>query len=244
MHRGNSLRNHPLYEAAKHGADYGAAQEIINDLMNADTLFRIETDIGKNKPRIVVPSLTRYDPQNVLPIVFAQSLGVEFGLDVETEIFEVEGKARTCKDGFYRLTKQPAFTANNIPFGQTYIVADDVCTLGGTIANLAQFIQHSGGKVLSITTLADGTASKTAKQRRTAEDFLLNISRNHMVGMEEHFGDEFEKFLHEQTGLKYGMLTDREAEFLLWHKDDQELVKRQILQGKDAPVAQTRTKRR
>ena len=108
------------------------------------------------------------------------------------------------------------------------MVVDDVCTMGGTLANLVQYIETSGGKVISLSVLADGDSTPEAKKARHAKDFLLNPSQETKMQLVEKYGREFEQDLYKKTGLKYDTITDREALFLL-HQDTDE-VREFILQ--------------
>ena len=210
-----SLKSHPLYMAAKHEGNHAAAQQIIRDLISLEALQNIKQDLKGRKPKIVVPSLTEFDPNNVIPLAFAHRLAVELDLEIFEDIYELESAGRTGKDGIYRLFAQPRFRASNLPAGEDFMVVDDVCTLGGTIANLVQFIENNGSRVIAISALADGDSSPEAKMRRSNQDFLLNIQKSDIDRIREIYGDDLEKSLKKLAGITYETLTSREASFLI-----------------------------
>ena len=238
----NSLKHHPLYEAAKRSGDHNAAQQVVSDLLSDSSLMNIEKDLMGRKPLIIVPSLTRYDPNNVIPITFAHILGKELGLDVCDYIYELKGQGRTGQGGIYRLFRQPKFKADHLPAGADFLVADDVCTLGGTLANLVQYIENNEARTIGVTALADGDASPQAKQRRRNTDFLLNATREETIKVAKHYGDEIEQDLKRYAGIDYESLTSREASFLL-NATTPELVRAEILQLENAS-GQPQSKRR
>ena len=210
----NSMKYHPDYPAAKKQGDFHAGQEVVKSLLSDEALFKLEDDLRGKKPLIIVPSLTEYDSKNVIPSVFANVLAMELGLDVCDYIYERKGQGRTGQGALYRLIRQPVFRSDTLPVGQDFLVADDVCTLGGTLANLVQFIEKNGANVIASTILADGDSSPQAKQRRQTRDFQLNASVAEGKKVAKLYGNTIEQSLRKYAGISYESLTSREAFFL------------------------------
>lgn len=232
--RSKTLKHHPLYEMAKHHGDYIAAQTLVEDLLSDDALLRIMQQVGKNKPLLVAPSLTAEDPKNVIPFAFAHNISYQLGLQVDRNIFQKDSAHRTGRSGFYRLANEPEFEGNVIE-GQTYVLVDDVTTLGGTMASLCNYIENNGGRVLCLTTLADNNMkAKIANGGHlgTPTDFSLKIQDKTLEELGEKHGPRLNKIWKEHTGHGIECLTDREAAFLRFH-DRPADIQKAIMAEKD-----------
>ena len=84
-----TLKHHPQYWPAKKYGDYIAAQNVVDDLINEDSLLALCSKIPEgSRPLIVAPSLTASDPTNVIPIWFAYNLAYHLDLQVCRNIFQ------------------------------------------------------------------------------------------------------------------------------------------------------------
>lgn len=94
-----------------------------------------------------------------------------------------------------------------VPDGR-YVIVNDVMTLGGTIADLASYIQTNGGNVIGVVTLVDASRSGS----------LLCKARI-LREIEKRFGDE----VRQQFGIEPNALTAEEAGYLIGFRSAEEI---------------------
>jgi len=211
--RSETLKHHPLYWDAKKRGDYIAAQEIVDDLLCNDALFRIADKIGDTDPLIVAPSLTKDDPHNVIPTSFAHSIAYELNVQVCRDIYQYDKAHRTGRGGFYRLAISPEFYGQVIE-GQDYIIVDDVATMGGTLAGLRSFIESNGGNVVCMSVLADSNMKSRVGEVSLTKDFNLNATADEIKMVEHKHGKRLDQFLRRHNGYGLDSLTAREIDFV------------------------------
>lgn len=102
-----------------------------------------------------------------------------------------------------RLIVRPRF-AGMVERGKRYVVVDDVCVMGSTLAELADHIQHSGGEVVGSVLLVNASrlGSLAPALRRVSE-------------IERRFGDA----VREIFDIDPAGLTASEAGYLLNFRD-------------------------
>lgn len=211
--RAKTLKRHPNYEAAKRYGDYYAAQDLVEDLLSDEAFIKLIDLVGTRKPLIVVPSLTKDDPKNVIPIWFARNVAYELGLEVSQDIFQDDRAHRTNRGGFYRLANQTTFHGT-VYEGQTYLIADDVLTMGGTAASLRNFIEANGGKVIGFCILADSDPVRKRTRDLGPQMYDLRASQDVVEGLRKKHGRELEQFLKRNCGICFNSLTRQEADFI------------------------------
>lgn len=200
------LPDHPKYWPAKKRRNTSAALVVCEAVAREETLEQIwDIGFGNPSPIIAVPALTLNETQNVLAIGYAKWLADEMGWEVARETFQAKTVSRDFNiDGWFRLVNQPAFYGK-IEEGRRYIVADDVCTMGGTIAELRGYIESQGGCVICATTLAtrDGNNVKISLAAETLRE--LNGALNGQLA----------KVVRTELGYDISCLTEAEGQFLL-----------------------------
>jgi hypothetical protein len=202
------------YAKAKREFDQGAAAEIVAALINPKMVDRlIDELIRVNKPPIIVVPHPEYDPDeptdptkkitNALPFALGGYLARELGCDFDNEIIEVARPGRTTLTKFPRFLWQPRFEGS-VHHDRAYIIADDVCTFGGTFAALRGHIVSNGGTVLSVTALSKGNGRCVPFPIAPAtRDVLLST-----------YGPEFSTLWKEEIGHDEHSLTEGEGAFL------------------------------
>ncbi|MDB5903771.1 MAG: hypothetical protein JWM26_2649 [Betaproteobacteria bacterium] len=108
----------------------------------------------------------------------------------------------TGADGWHRLA-HPAVFSGSVLAGADYLIVDDFIGQGGTVANLAGFIQSNGGKVLGVTTLTGQPYSARLAPDPQAID---ELRKKHGKDLEEWWRQEF--------GYGFVCLTHSEARYL------------------------------
>ena len=161
------------YFAAKLQGDYDAAQRIVSDLVSDSVLDRIVDDatpfIQRKVPIVVVTPHPPFDdemalgagleraaqPRNVIPHQYAAHIAEMLDGEMDTEIVQRARVGRTSLTKHQRFLYHPVFDGT-VRQDVAYILVDDVCTNGGTLAALRSHILANGGTICSITTLAHG----------------------------------------------------------------------------------------
>lgn len=238
--RSETLKHHPLYWDAKKRGDYIAAQEVVDDLISNDALFRIADRIGDAAPLIVSPSLTKDDPTNVIPTSFAHSLAYELDVQVCRDIYQRDKAHRTGRGGFYRLAFSPEFYGQVVE-GQDYIIVDDVATMGGTLAALRSFIESNGGNVICMSVLADSNMKSRTGQASICKDFNLNATPDDIKMVEHKHGKKLDQFFRRHNGYGLDSLTAREIDFVHFFERENQ-IERAILEEQHAAYVQQHEK--
>jgi hypothetical protein len=191
------------YQAAKAG-DVKAARDVVLTAARENKFF----DLQKRFPdAILVPvrALERAG-NNRLPGEFADYFGHVTGLRVDKEIVQNNQTGHTGSGSDYRMAHRPSFDGAVIP-GQTYIIVDDVVTMGGTLGELRAHIESRGGKVGAITTLAAAQFSAqialTPKTKLALETKFDQVALREWLQQNDIYGGEF------------GALTEAEGRWLL-----------------------------
>ena len=143
---------------------------------------------------------------NRLPSAFANYFGHVTGLHVDDQIVQTNQTGHTGSGSDYRMAHRPTFEGAVIP-GRTYIIVDDVVTMGGTLGELRAHIESHGGKVGAITTLA--AAQFSAQIALTPKTKLALETKFDQTALSE--------WLKQQHiyGGNIGALTEAEGRWLL-----------------------------
>lgn len=203
------------YDRAKRAYDLNAAFEIVDELLSDAAIDRIIDDLERfpKPPRILmphpewdagVPEAGAPKPTNALPFAYANVLAEVLGGEVETEIIQIARPGRTKLKDFQRFIWQPKFDGP-VRHDCAYILVDDVCHFGGTLAALRSHIVASGGTVVSATALAcnDGKDREFPIADRTLRMLKLNIK------------EALDEIWREEIGHDTTCLTEPEGSFLL-----------------------------
>lgn len=154
------LASHARYWQAKKHGNAEAAIEVCEDMFMDPVLDDIQdaalSATDREKPIVVAPSLTPDESANALSRGYGRWLANEMGWPFERGIRQVRTMSRDFnRDMWYRIGHEPEFDGA-VQAGRRYVIADDVCTGGGTVAALRGFIEGRGAEVCCITALAAG----------------------------------------------------------------------------------------
>jgi hypothetical protein len=204
-----ALPDHPRYWPAKKRGDASAALSVCRDIGREDVLEHLydeclDTDDGK-PPIVAAPALAPDEAKNYLARTFAHWLAHEMRWDVDGGIFQAQSVSRDfTTDGWFRLVYQPKFYGA-VQAGRRYVLADDVCTMGGTLASLRGFIESKGGWVIAMTVLAT----------RDGNHAPISLAPSTLQGLTGVHGGGLEGVCHAEMGYGLDCLTEQEGRFLL-----------------------------
>ncbi len=161
-----SLAEQSRYRAAKKFGDAHAAREIVEFLLNDESVYAVGDMVNPSNisnTYVVAPARTYMSPANALPHVFAFVIANELSLPVCMSIYQYDGIKRDQR-GFWQRFANPVSFRGNIPKRADFILVDDVVTTGGTLAALRGLIEKQGGNVICMTALSSpgGTNVKLA----------------------------------------------------------------------------------
>lgn len=188
-----ALEKHPAYAAATKG-DLRAARVVVADLFKPHVVT-VRADF--------VAPVIKFDVNehwNALPLAFAYRLAVHAGARVLPTIVQTNVIHRSGANSIYQLLDQPTL-AGKVPSG-TYLIVDDVVSLGSTLANLRGHIETHGGRVIAASTL-----SAAIFATKMAPDLPLISS------LKRRFGHEL-SLIPEKLGFPPECLTSKEAHFV------------------------------
>lgn len=139
----SELKKHPAYRAAKQG-DNESAFELVWDLASH---FLINLKGEFNEDTVYVsPFAKEASGDNAIPPLLASACASFMGGQAENDIVQLERVFHTGADPMERMSLRPSFEGEVVS-GQTYVLVDDVTNLGGTLAELANYILINGGRV-------------------------------------------------------------------------------------------------
>ncbi len=202
------LKRHALYEAAKRGADADAAAELCWAVVKEELIVgwhRQYADLQR-PPIIVAPAVALGATSNALARTFARWLGDQIECPVEIEIIQSNAAVRRdlIPGGYKRLVLEPLYEGP-VEEGREYILADDMCSWGGTLASLRGFLIERGGAVVTMTSLAtpDGRPRQISLDPATCDE-VYNAHNGQLADL-----------VREELGYEASCLTQAEARFLL-----------------------------
>ena len=200
------LKRHADYAAAKAG-DASAAVRLVADV--ASPLLSTAKAWGKDVI-YVAPHAKEATGVNAIPRVLAAYLAQHTGGQDDANVVQTNRAYHTGADAMQRLLARSTFDGEVTPGGR-YVLVDDVSTMGGTLADLADYIQSQGGVVVGSAVLVNasraGTMAASPALRRQVE---------------RRFGDEIRNRFH----LTPDALTADEARYLIGFRSVDELRNR------------------
>ncbi len=135
------LKAHAGYPAAKSG-DPAAAVRLVLDL--AEPLaHQVRAAIPSNVI-FVAPHAREAPGDNAIPQVLARALARALGAEADRDIVQRTRVFHTGADPMERRNNRARFDGP-VRKGAAYVLVDDVTTMGGTLAELAHYIQSGGG---------------------------------------------------------------------------------------------------
>jgi hypothetical protein len=201
------LKRHPAYKAAKAG-DIPAAIELVSDLaLNfiCEHVYQL-----RGSPIFVAPHAKEASGDNAISQVLAEVCALAVGAQSDQDIVQTTRVYHTGADPMERMSLRPQFEGQVEPGGQ-YILVDDVSSLGGTLAELANYIQLQGGEVVNAFVLVN--AGRILRFKPDAKTIEL---------LEERFGNE----IIDIFGITPTALTANEAQYLVGFRTADEIRNR------------------
>ena len=198
------LKKHPDYAAAKAG-DVAAGWRLVHDLVEPAQLQEARRRFGPGAiyaPARATEATGRNSIPNMLALLYAQATDGS----VAADLVQTNRAHHTGADQMERLAVRPLFDGA-VPGGR-YVLVDDVSTMGGTLAEMADHIRAGGGKVVGSVLLAN--ASRSGRLKPFAPHVRL---------VEERFGDEIKDRFHVEPKA----LTYDEARYLAGFRDVEQL---------------------
>ncbi len=199
------MREHPAYRAAKDGVSSEAALALVYDLLSDSAVDQIRAQLKDHAPRVVGVHAEEATGRNKIPLAYAEALAYLLDLDTDPGIVQSSvANHGGAESVYHRMVSQPTFDGY-VEAEASYVIVDDTCTLGGTLANLKGFIETNGGTVLCVSTLAR-RGSSSPGFISLAPTTLARLNRKHR-GIDEFWREEF--------GYGIECLTEGEAGHLL-----------------------------
>ena len=201
------IKQHDAYTAAKAG-DITAAMQLISDLA-LSFIYDHRNQFSKSHI-FVAPHAREASGDNAIPQVLAEICALVAGAKADTDIVQTTRVFHTGADPMERMGLRAKFEGHVVPFGQ-YVLVDDVCSLGGTLAELANYIQLNGGQIAQIFVLVN--AGRSSKFKPEAKTIRL---------LEKRYGHE----ITEIFGIDPAALTANEASYLVGFRTADEIRNR------------------
>jgi hypothetical protein len=211
----DELKALPDYRKAKAG-DIESASQLVEQVVTQQNLDEAKRRFGEDAI-YAAPMATESLGHNAIPHALAAYYAHQTGAKLSGSIEQLNRAGHTGADPMERLKSKPIF-GGDVVVGGKYVLVDDVTTLGGTLAEMANYIQSRGGKVAGVVTLAN--AGRDAK---------LSAPKHVTSEIERRYGDEIRK----QFGIEPKALTANEAGYLIGFRNVDELRTRaaKALQG-------------
>ncbi|HET6631518.1 MAG TPA: PLxRFG domain-containing protein [Rhodanobacteraceae bacterium] len=200
------LKALPEYAAAKAG-DAAAAVRLVERV--AQPLLQQAAGWGPNVI-YVAPHAEEVAGPNAIPRTLAAYLAVHTGGTPDTSIVQTNRAYHTGADAMQRLLARSTFDGEVAP-GARYVIVDDVSTMGGTLADLADYILAGGGEVVGSAVLVNASRAGTMK-----------APRGLLRQLERRYGDEIRNQFHVEPAA----LTADEARYLIGFRTADELRNR------------------
>ena len=201
------LKPHPDYRKAKAG-NFRSALNLISDFVWAE--------INQHKNRFskdsifVSPFARESTGDNAIPQVMAEVFALVCGATADRGLVQITKVYHTGADPMERMALRPEF-AGPVVRGANYVLLDDVVSLGGTLAELAHYIQINGGIVRDIAVIVNAGRNKS-----------LSPDIKTLRTLNERFGNE----IIEIFGIDINALTANEAQYLVGFRSSDEIRNR------------------
>lgn len=201
------LKAHPLYVSAK-GGDPTSALGLVLEL----ALTFLQSQEFRFPPDVifVAPHAREAGGDNAIPQVLADVCAAICRAEVDTEIVQVSRVYHTGADPMERMSLRAAFEGE-VRQGLSYVLVDDVTNMGGTLAELANYIQNAGGSISGALVLVNAGRSK---QFHPDSRIVRKI--------DERYGHD----ILEIFGIQPAALTANEASYLIGFRSADEIRNR------------------
>ena len=203
------LKAHAAYRAAKAG-DPAAAVQLVMDL--AEPLAAMVKAAIPGGVIFVAPHAKEASGDNAIPQALARALAQAAGAEADRDIVQRTRVFHTGADPMERLNNRAHFDGLVRP-DTGYVLVDDVMTMGGTLAELAHYIQSGGGAVAGLVVMVNAARSGrlTPPRRVTAK-------------LERRHGDAIREIFQ----IDPAALTAEEAQYLIGFRTADEIRNRSL----------------
>ena len=201
------LKSHSAYREAKSG-DVAAAVELVSDLA-LDFLILNQQSLPSDAC-YVAPHAKEATGDNAIPQVLAKAAAMISGGVADIDIVQTSRVFHTGADPMERIAARPSYEGLVVP-RKPHVLVDDVTTMGGTLAELSNYIQNEGGYVVGVVVLSNAGRLKNLRPRPKN---LRQIIERHDL--------EIEKILH----IASNALTANEADYLIGFRTADEIRNR------------------
>lgn len=211
------LATHRDFERAKYQGDADAAARLLNDLIEPRVLDDLVDRFGPRDPLVVAPSVSPGNENNALATTHAVYLKRALEIEHCTTIIQTRTIKRDKSSKWVRISNPSQFTGF-VP-ARDFIIADDVYTSGGTMADLRSFIEMQGGRVIAMTAIATRSGSYAP----------IAIQPATKMALAEAYGADLDEFWLEEFGYGIESFTEREARHLLEDGGSFQDIRRRVL---------------
>jgi len=201
------LKAHPMYKEAKAGGKE-AAVELVSDLA-LNFLVKIKDKLPVDAI-YVAPHAREATGDNAIPQVLAAACAIIAQGKTESDIVQVTRVFHTGADPMERMSLKPEFEGE-VSQCAHYVLVDDVTNMGGTLAELANYVLSLGGIVAAVVVLVNAGRVKKFQPTRMVITKLKKRCENEI---EEIFG------------IIPDALTANEANYLIGFKSADEIRNR------------------
>lgn len=184
------------YRAAKAGSEKAAVELLIELALPWLYEHRERFEPGLI---YVAPHAREATGDNAIPQALAAVCALMYRGQVDNEIVQSDRVFHTGAKAMQRMAARAQFEGRVIPGGK-YVLVDDVTSLGGTLAELANYIQVFGGIVHDVVVLVNA-----------GRDKALVPQKRFVQLIKERFNDEFTEIF----GIQPAALTANEAKYLV-----------------------------
>jgi len=174
-----------------------------------DFIFKIKETF----PPVVIfaaPHASEVTGDNAIPQVLAVACALAASGEFDTDIVQVTRVFHTGADPMERIILRPEFDGAVTRDAQ-YVLVDDVTNMGCTLAELANYIQSSGGIVVAVIVLVNAGRIKHFRPSYT----VINK-------IEKRFGNEIKEIF----GIIPAALTANEANYIIGFRSADEIRNR------------------
>lgn len=203
------IKRHSGYKKGKAGEPDSAIQ-LITDLA-LPFLMALRSELPADCI-FVSPYAQEAAGDNALPLMLSLMCAELFKGTSEIDIVQQERVFHTGADPMERLISRPSFEGRVQP-GAQYVLVDDVTSMGGTLAELNNFIRIHGGQVFGTLVLVNAGRTK---------DFVANKKILRLLEDRHH------DYIQQIFGIHTPALTANEANYLIGFRTLDEIRNRCI----------------
>ncbi len=205
----SEIKTHASYQSAKAG-DKVAATDLVYDLA-LGFIKSIAIHMPENAI-YVAPFARELAGDNAIPPVLAAACAVICNGCVDEIIVQANRVFHTGADPMERLTTKAEFDGQ-VKLNEIYVLVDDLTNMGGTIAELADYIQRNGGIIGGVVVLVNAGRNKQ-----------LSPNPKNLKQLKQRFPNEIRDIFN----IEIDALTANEASYLIGFRTADEIRNRVI----------------